>query len=58
MKTKTRKEEQNKAIEELLERGAENVCKEDRFGDTRSGWWIDDVYLGKDPIAALRDAKG
>jgi hypothetical protein len=41
------------AVAELIERGAENIKKEDRFGDTRSGWWMDQTFLGKDPVLAL-----
>ncbi len=40
------------AIKILKEHGAENVIKEDRFGDTKAGWWLDDVFLGKDPVLA------
>lgn len=46
------------AIDLLLEAGAQNAKKEDRFGDTRSGWWLDDVFLGKDPQHALQILKG
>lgn len=46
------------AITKLLEMGAENMKKENRFGETKSGWWIDNVYLGKNPIEALRVANG
>jgi hypothetical protein len=41
------------AAAELIERGAENIKKEDRFGDTRSGWWMDQTFLAKDPVLAL-----
>jgi hypothetical protein len=43
---------------ELISRGAENVKKENCFGDTKSGWWIDDVYLGKSTADALRVIHG
>lgn len=49
----TRKQKSDAAIDQLIERGAVNEKKEDRFGDTRSGWWIDDTFLGRDPIDAL-----
>ena len=55
MKTATKKAE---AVKELLERGAANERREDRHGDTRTGWWLDGVYLGKDPVAALRNIEG
>jgi hypothetical protein len=50
IETMSRKEN---AVAELIERGAENIKKEDRFGDTRSGWWMDQTFLGKDPVVAL-----
>jgi len=31
----------------LIEYGAKLEKKEDRSGQTRSGWWLDDSYLGK-----------
>lgn len=46
------------AILELLSRGYENAKKQDRFGETKAGWWCDDVFLGKDPVEALRKANG
>lgn len=46
------------AVDELLEAGCKNEKKEDRQGDTRSGWWQDDVFLAKDPILALQILKG
>jgi hypothetical protein len=48
------------AIEALRERGAENLKAEDRFGDTRVGWWLDGVWLApaNDPVAALRTLNG
>jgi hypothetical protein len=44
----------------LLEMGATVEKKKDRFGDTRTGWWINGVYLApaRDPIGALRAVKG
>lgn len=56
--TKNSKDEKNAAIIELLEMGAVNEKKENRYGETQSGWWIDDVCLGKDPMEALRSVKG
>jgi len=42
----------SEAIESLEEAGAENEIKEDQFGDTKAGWWMDTVYLSKNPIEA------
>ena len=42
----------------LLEIGAEKLKAEDRWGDTRTGWWLDGVYLGKDPVVALNAVEG
>jgi hypothetical protein len=45
------------AASELREMGAELAKMEDRHGDTKSGWWLDGVYLGKkatDAISAVR----
>jgi hypothetical protein len=57
--TKT-KEAEAQAIKELKEMGADCLKREDRFGETRSGWWIDGVWLAptSDPVAALRYARG
>jgi hypothetical protein len=32
-------------IEKLLAKGAKHEKKEDQYGDTKSGWWMDTVYL-------------
>jgi isocitrate lyase len=47
------------AIEELREMGAECLKREDRFGETKSGWWLDGVWLAptNDPVSALNSAK-
>ena len=50
-----REEERRK---ELLERGAEFIVREDRYGDTRRGWWIDEIYLGKTTKLALEKLNG
>jgi hypothetical protein len=44
----------------LRELGATLEKKEDRFGDTKSGWWLDDVWLApkNDPKQALRETEG
>lgn len=46
------------AVSILIEKGCENVIKEDRFGDTKAGWFQDDVFLGKDPVFALAILEG
>ncbi len=43
---------------ELRARGAKLEKKEDRDGRTRSGWWIDDVYLGKTEKQAWEAVNG
>ena len=47
------------AIEKLIEMGVTHEKKEDQFGDTKSGWWMDTVWLApyRDPKGAL-DAIG
>jgi hypothetical protein len=47
-----------KAIAILKERGAESMKAEDQFGDTRSGWFLDGVYLCSDPVEAVRKILG
>jgi hypothetical protein len=46
------------ARQQLIEAGAEHCKKEDQHGDTRSGWWMDDIYLGKDEKLALEALRG
>lgn len=46
------------AMQQLKERGAENIKREDRFGETKSGWWLDETFLGKDPLVAIQVLKG
>jgi len=48
----------NEAIEILTESGAVNAKQEDRQGETRTGWWLDGVYLGKDPRQAVNAIRG
>lgn len=43
---------------ELNNAGASLEKREDRFGDTRTGWWLDGVYLGKKATDALRIMRG
>ncbi len=38
--------------------GYVNEKKQNRHGETKAGWWCDDVFLGKDPVEALRIANG
>ena len=47
-------------VRELKEAGAEIAKREDRNGDTKSGWWLDGVYLAQvsRPQDALRAIKG
>jgi hypothetical protein len=46
------------ATKELREMGAELAKMEDRQGDTKSGWWLDGVYLGKKATDALEAVQG
>jgi len=50
----------NEAIERLIEMGATHEQKEDNFGDTKNGWWLDTVWLApyKDPQAAIEAMDG
>ena len=58
--TKVKKERRDAAVIELLGRGCVLEKKEDRFGDTKSGWWQDGVWLGpkSDPEYCLRVLMG
>lgn len=44
----------------LREIGAELLKTEDQFGDTKTGWWLDGVFLGpkNDPEYCLRVVNG
>jgi hypothetical protein len=53
-----RSERVSAAARELIVMGAVYEKAEDRFGETKSGWWFDTVFLGSDPVDALRVAKG
>jgi hypothetical protein len=48
------------AWDELCDMGAVKERRQDRHGDDRSGWWLDDVWLGPsdDPRYALAVARG
>ena len=48
------------AIEMLTEMGAKNERREDCEGRTRTGWWMDGVWLAPSnrPMDAIRELKG
>lgn len=50
----------NDAVKLLEEAGATRETKEDRSGETRSGWWMDDVFLAplSNPKLALEAIRG
>ena len=52
MKTHKKAEE---ARRKLIEAGAKCEKKEDREGKTRSGWWMDSVFLATKPEDAWRE---
>jgi hypothetical protein len=54
------KAEKARVEQELRDRGAVLEKREDRHGETRSGWWLDGVWLapGSDPVHALALARG
>lgn len=60
MATATKKADKAAATEELLIRGAELLKAEDRWGETKTGWWMDGVWLApkNDAAAALRILNG
>ena len=45
---------------ELLERGATLEKREDAHGDTKTGWWMDGVWLAptNKPVLALASLDG
>ena len=43
---------------DLRDRGAEYSKRETRTGETRSGWWLDGVYLGKTTRDAMEAING
>jgi hypothetical protein len=45
------------AIRELREMGAELSKQEDRYGETKTGWWLDGIWIDNDPIRALMSIK-
>lgn len=48
------------AIKKLLEMGAELLKAENRFGEIKTGWWLDGVWLApkNKPVDALRIVEG
>lgn len=52
------KASEEEARQELIAAGAKLEKKEDRDGRTRSGWWMDDVFLGKTAREALAGLRG
>lgn len=48
------------AIARLIEIGATHEKKEDLLDDTKSGWWLDTVFLApySDPKSALAAIEG
>ena len=48
------------AIKKLTEMGATNERREDDHGQTRLGWWLDEVWLAPsaDPKDAVRVVSG
>jgi len=45
-------------LTDLRDRGAEFSRRENRHGETRSGWWLDGVYLGKTTRDAVERLNG
>lgn len=54
----TKQQREEAAVKEMVERGYKNEKKEDRHGETKAGWWSDDVFLGKGAADALNNANG
>ena len=50
----------NSDIERLLDLGAKHETKKDQFGDIKSGWWQDTVYLApyNEPKLAIEAIEG
>ena len=48
------------ATQTLIEMGAKNERREDSEGKTKSGWWLDGVWLAPSnrPMDAIRCLKG
>ena len=60
MTTTTKKATNDQAALVLREMGAELLKQEDRMGETKTGWWMDGVYLAptRDAEVALRVLNG
>lgn len=58
MNEQTAKQIDKSLVAELASKGAWCGRREDRHGETKSGWWIDDVYLGKTERDAMEAIKG
>jgi hypothetical protein len=52
------KDSQRRAAVQLIDAGCVKEKKEDRFGETKSGWWQDTVFLGVNPVEALQALRG
>ena len=48
----------NEAEKRLIEAGAVREKREDVDGKTRSGWWLDGVFLGRDAKTAFEGLNG
>lgn len=57
-RTESRKLVDIVAREQLAEMGAKLEKREDQNGETKSGWWLDGVYLAKSAQDALRATRG
>jgi hypothetical protein len=42
------------AVVLLIDAGAVLEKREDRHGDTKTGWWLDGAWLSNDPREAVR----
>ena len=42
----------------LIEAGAVKEKAEDRYGETKSGWWLEGVFLGRDAKTAWSGVAG
>lgn len=51
-----KKRDEDRAVGVCIARGYENLKREDREGKTRSGWWCDEVWIGRTAVDALRSA--
>ena len=58
--TRNKERTMNADAKTLIELGAKNERREDSEGKTKSGWWMDGVFLAPSnrPKDALRELKG